>query len=80
MDRPEFLEPTDDFGPLREGPHSVRSQADKIANQIRIERGILLRLPPLFQREQELRITALEEMHQQAKEYAFALWKKERNK
>lgn len=77
--RPEFLKPSPDFGPFKEDHHAVRRQAEKIAQQIRIERGILNRLPPLFHREQQLRIDALIEMHTQTKDYAYKLYKEERS-
>lgn len=78
IDRPEFLKPCPDFGPFKEDHHAVRRQAEAIADQIRIECGILNRLPPLSQREQQLRIEALIAMHQQAKDYAYKLYKQER--
>ena len=78
LDRPEFLKPSPDFGPFKEDHHEIRRQAEAIEQQIRIERGILLRLPTLFQREQQLRVDALVEMHQQAKDYAYKLYKQER--
>jgi hypothetical protein len=77
--RPEFLAPSSDFGPMQETHHTVRRQAEAIEAQLRIEKGVLHRLPPLFHREQEIRIAALEEMRQQAMEYAYALYKQERS-
>lgn len=79
INRPEFLAPSSDFGPSRETHHTVKAQADDIADQIRIEKGILARLPPLLQREQALRVQVLESMHKQALDHAYFLFKQDRS-
>jgi hypothetical protein len=76
MKRPEFM--TSGTGPTADCPHAAKRQVERLDDQIRIEQGILERLPALFRREQELRIAALMKMPAEARQYAWYLWKKER--
>jgi hypothetical protein len=78
MKRPDFM-PEDSIGPTANCPHAAKRFAGTLADQVRIEEGILEHLPVAFQREQQLRVLALKAMHAEAKEYAFYLWRKERS-
>jgi len=78
MERPTFLEPSDDFGAFKETSHSVKAQAERLERMIRIEQGIHDGMHPLHRSEQQRRIDRLIEMRKATEAYAFALWKKER--